>query len=103
MKPQLCFVAAALGMYFFAVNTTAHAQQVKAETGGVAIGRDVIQSTVVIGARLRYSEAAKHFAKAAGVFAPNGAYEDKRISYLLIRCRVLAVKIANELRNKRPV
>ena len=49
MKPQLCFVAAALGMYFFAVNTTAHAQQVKAETGGVAIGRDVIQSTVVIG------------------------------------------------------
>ena len=49
MKPHLCFVAAALGMYFFAVNTTAHAQQVKAETGGVAIGRDVIQSTVVIG------------------------------------------------------
>src|SRR5207237_8629282 len=33
-------------------------------------------------ARLRYSEAAKHFAKAAGVFPPNGAYEDKRISYL---------------------
>ena len=54
-------------------------------------------------ARLRYSEAAKHVAKAAGVFPPNGAYEDKRISYLLIRCRVLAVKIANELRNKRPV
>src|SRR5437667_11548324 len=49
MKPQLCFVAVALGMYFFAVNTTAHAQQVKAETGGVAIGRDVIQSTVIIG------------------------------------------------------
>src|SRR5215469_2688944 len=41
-------------------------------------------------ARLRYSEAAKHVAKAAGVFPPNGAYEDKRISYLLIRCRVLA-------------
>ena len=222
MKPHLCLVAAALGMYFFALNTTAHAQQVKAETGGIAIGRDVIQSTVVIGiaqekvdelvrdakrpleelttqqreniallkekldlnerqvraalailgendipperlaaklveiaerfkvlqetasaqsgddpkivalktdaqgaievgelakadalladveteqrqaldrlaanaaetsarrgeislARLRYSEAAKHFAKAAGVFPPNGAYEDKRISYL---------------------
>src|SRR5262249_30792447 len=49
MKPQLCFVAAALGMYFFAVNPTAPAQKVKAETGGVAIGRDVIQSTVVIG------------------------------------------------------
>ncbi|TMJ80811.1 MAG: tetratricopeptide repeat protein [Alphaproteobacteria bacterium] len=49
MKPHLCFVAAALGMYFFALNTTVHAQQVKAETGGVAIGRDVIQSTVVIG------------------------------------------------------
>src|SRR5262245_32841004 len=49
MKPHPCFVAAALGMYFFALNTTAHAQQIKAETGGVAIGRDVIQSTVVIG------------------------------------------------------
>ena len=33
-------------------------------------------------ARLRYTEAAKHFANAAGVFAPNSAYEDKRISYL---------------------
>src|SRR5215471_15823496 len=49
MKPHSCFVAAALGMYVFALNTTAHAQQIKAETGGVAIGRDVIQSTVVIG------------------------------------------------------
>src|SRR2546429_144631 len=49
MKPHLCLVAAAVGMYFFALNTTAHAQQVKAETGGIAIGRDVIQSTVVIG------------------------------------------------------
>src|SRR6266699_4181910 len=49
MKPHLCLVAAALGMYFFALNTTAHAHQVKAETGGIAIGRDVIQSTVVIG------------------------------------------------------
>jgi tetratricopeptide (TPR) repeat protein len=33
-------------------------------------------------ARLRYVEAAKHFANAAGVFPPNSAYEDKRISYL---------------------
>jgi tetratricopeptide (TPR) repeat protein len=33
-------------------------------------------------ARLRYAEAAKHFANAAGVFPPNSAYEDKRISYL---------------------
>src|SRR5438034_1546188 len=49
MKPHLCLVAAALGMYVFALNTTAHDQQVKAETGGIAIGRDVIQSTVVIG------------------------------------------------------
>jgi tetratricopeptide (TPR) repeat protein len=32
-------------------------------------------------ARLRYTEAAKHFANAAGV-PPNSAYEDKRISYL---------------------
>ena len=36
-------------MCFFALNTAAFAQQVKADTGGVAIGRDVIQSTVVIG------------------------------------------------------
>src|SRR6266436_4276597 len=49
MKPHLCLVAAALSMYFFALNTTAYAQQVKAETGGVAIGRDIIQSTVIIG------------------------------------------------------
>ena len=33
-------------------------------------------------ARLRYTEAAKHFANAAGVFPPNSEYEDKRISYL---------------------
>src|SRR6516162_7024768 len=33
-------------------------------------------------ARLRYIEAAKHFANAAGVFPPNSAHEDKRISFL---------------------
>src|SRR5262249_11107238 len=33
-------------------------------------------------ARLRYGEAAKHFANSAGMFSPNSAYEDKRISYL---------------------
>ena len=33
--------------------------------------------------RLRYSEAATHFANAAGVFPPNSAYEDKRIGYLM--------------------
>jgi tetratricopeptide (TPR) repeat protein len=32
--------------------------------------------------RLRYAEAATHFANAAAVFPPNGAHEDKRISYL---------------------
>src|SRR5437763_11159893 len=32
--------------------------------------------------RLRYSEAATHFANAAAVFPPNSAYEDKRIGYL---------------------
>ena len=32
--------------------------------------------------RLRYAEAAKHFANAAAVFPPNSAYEDKRINYL---------------------
>src|SRR5262245_8842429 len=48
MKRHLSFVAA-LGMCFFASVTAAHAQQVNAETGGIAIGRDVIQSTVIIG------------------------------------------------------
>jgi tetratricopeptide (TPR) repeat protein len=33
-------------------------------------------------ARLRYAEAAKHFANAAGVFPANSAYEKKRIDYL---------------------
>jgi len=33
-------------------------------------------------ARLRYIEAGKHFANAAGVFPLNSNYEDKRISYL---------------------
>jgi tetratricopeptide (TPR) repeat protein len=32
--------------------------------------------------RLRYAEAATHFAKAAAIFPPNSAHEDKRISYL---------------------
>jgi tetratricopeptide (TPR) repeat protein len=32
--------------------------------------------------RLRYSEAATHFANAAAVFPPKSTYEDKRISYL---------------------
>src|SRR6516225_2948217 len=32
--------------------------------------------------RLRYAEAAKHFANAAAVFPPNSAHEDKRIGYL---------------------
>jgi tetratricopeptide (TPR) repeat protein len=32
--------------------------------------------------RLRYAEAAKHFANAAAVFPPNSAHEDKRISHL---------------------
>jgi len=32
--------------------------------------------------RLRYNEAAKHFANAAAVFPPGSAHEDKRIGYL---------------------
>jgi tetratricopeptide (TPR) repeat protein len=32
--------------------------------------------------RLRYAEAANHFANAAGAFPSNSAHEDKRISYL---------------------
>jgi tetratricopeptide (TPR) repeat protein len=36
-------------------------------------------------ARLRYVEAATHFAKAASVFPPGSAYEDKRIGYITSR------------------
>src|SRR5205807_7130534 len=32
--------------------------------------------------RLRYAEAATHFANAAAMFPPNSAYEDKRIGYI---------------------
>src|SRR6266550_6281765 len=48
MKRHLSIVAA-LSICFLASNTTTAAQEVKADTGGVAIGRDVIQSTVIIG------------------------------------------------------
>lgn len=48
MKRHLCFVAT-LGMCFFALNTTADAQQVKADTGGIAIGGSVSSSTINIG------------------------------------------------------
>src|SRR5262249_56885349 len=47
MKRHLSFVAA-LGMCFFASITAAHAQ-VKADTGGIAIGGSVTSSTVIIG------------------------------------------------------
>jgi hypothetical protein len=46
MKRHLCFIAA-LGMCFFASNT--HAQQVKADTGGIAIAGSVASSTIIIG------------------------------------------------------
>ena len=39
MKPHLCFVAAALGMYFFALNTIAHAQQSATRGQEAARGR----------------------------------------------------------------
>jgi tetratricopeptide (TPR) repeat protein len=48
MKRHLYFIAAALGMCFFASNVTAHAQ-VKADTGSIAIGGSVTGSTVIIG------------------------------------------------------
>jgi tetratricopeptide (TPR) repeat protein len=40
--------------------------------------------------RLRYTEAARHFADAAGVFPPGSAYEDKRIDYLKREAAALA-------------
>jgi tetratricopeptide (TPR) repeat protein len=48
MKRHLSFVAA-LGMCLFALNAPANAQQVKADTGGVAIGGSVSGSTINIG------------------------------------------------------
>src|SRR5215831_2340754 len=39
--------------------------------------------------RLRYAEAATHFANAAAVFPPNSAHEDKRINYLEREASVL--------------
>jgi hypothetical protein len=45
-----CFSSlAAVGIWFVASSPLAQAQPVKADTGGVAIGRDVIQSTINIG------------------------------------------------------
>src|SRR5262245_42136468 len=48
MKRHL-FLVAALGMCFCASNTTSDAQQIKADTGGIAIGGSVTSSTVIIG------------------------------------------------------
>jgi tetratricopeptide (TPR) repeat protein len=49
MKTRLSFFIAALGISCITSSSTAHAQQVKADTGAVAIGRDLINSTVNIG------------------------------------------------------
>jgi len=48
MKWHLSFIAA-LGMCFFASITAADAQQVRADTGSIAIGGSVTGSTVIIG------------------------------------------------------
>src|SRR5256886_4804554 len=48
MKRHLSFVAA-LGMCLFGLNVSADAQQIKAETGGIAIGGSVAGSTINIG------------------------------------------------------
>jgi hypothetical protein len=50
MKRHLCFIAA-LGMCFFASLTAAYAQ-VRADTGGIAIGGSVTGSTINIGVPL---------------------------------------------------
>jgi hypothetical protein len=48
MKRHLSFVVAS-GICFFALNAPADAEQVKAETGGIAIGGSVSGSTINIG------------------------------------------------------
>jgi tetratricopeptide (TPR) repeat protein len=48
MKRRLSLIAA-VGVWFFAPITAAYAQQVRADTGGIAIGGSVTGSTVIIG------------------------------------------------------
>ena len=48
MKQHMRFIAT-LGVCFLALNTTTHAQQVKADTGGIAIAGSVASSTIIIG------------------------------------------------------
>jgi hypothetical protein len=50
MKRHLFFVAP-VGMCLFGLNAAADAQQIKADTGGIAIGGSVTNSTVIIGSR----------------------------------------------------
>ena len=47
MKTRLSFIAA-LGVYCFALVANADAQQIKADTGGIAIGGNVTNSTIGI-------------------------------------------------------
>ena len=54
-----------------------NAAETSAQRGGIAL------------TRLRYAEAAKHFANAAAVFPPNSAHEAKRIGYLTQEARAL--------------
>src|SRR6516162_11059301 len=48
MKQHLCFIAS-LGVYLFGLNAAVDAQQIKADTGGIAIGGSVTGSTINIG------------------------------------------------------
>src|SRR6478609_4969401 len=48
MKRHLSFIAA-LGMCFFAPITATYAQQIRADSGSIAIGGSVTSSTVIIG------------------------------------------------------
>jgi hypothetical protein len=51
MKQHLCFIAS-LGVYLFGLNAAVDAQQIKADTGGIAIGGSVTGSTINIGVPL---------------------------------------------------
>src|SRR6516162_2584310 len=48
MKQHLCFIAS-LGVYLFGLNAAVDAQQVRADTGSIAIGGSVTGSTINIG------------------------------------------------------
>jgi hypothetical protein len=83
MKRHLSFVAA-LGMYFFAPITAAHAQ-VRADTGSIAIGGSVTGSTINIGVVLCDSAGAIPHGSPERTLAPG--QDPKEVARAMLRAR----------------